>query len=467
MTERKRTISNELAATLILAGPVVFTQLAQTSLGFIDTIMVGRLGPDALAGVSLGNSIFFGTVVFGMGIMTAVTPMVSQAYGARDYDMVGRSTRQGLWMGLIIGLLSMLIVRNASPVLLLLGLEPDMVALSRAYLHAISWGIPPFLWFVVLRGLVEGTSKPLPATAITWAGVLLNVGANYVLMYGKLGFPALGLEGTGWASSIVFWFTFLLLMLYCTRAANVSALLQLVRLRTPDVTVFREMFRIGWPIGASFFLEAGLFMITAILMGLFSTTAMAAHQVAIQCAAFTFMVPLGVGIAASVRVGQAVGRGDAPGVRRAGVAGIGLAATFMFGTAMVFWLWPRTIVGLYLDLDMPQNQEVIRLAVVLLGVAAVFQIFDGVQVAAAGALRGLKDTRAPMVIGFISYWLFGLSTSWVLGFELEKGPQGLWWGLVTGLVVASSLLTVRFYRRSADGTAFPLAVESGSANATA
>jgi MATE family multidrug resistance protein len=319
---------------------------------------------------------------------------------------------------------------------------------SQGYLRAIAGGVFPFLWFVVLRSFVEGVSKPRPVAVIAFLGVAFNIGANYVLMFGKLGFPELGIVGTGWASMLVFWCNFMLLLTFVRRNPGYRPYRLFARLGKPDPHYFRELFRIGWPIGASLGTEFSLFMITVMMMGWISTTAMAAHQIAIQCAAFTFMVPLGIGIATTVRVGQAVGRKDPVGVRWAGFVGILLSAVFMFGAALLFWTAPRTVVGLYLDLGNPDNDGVVDLAVKLLSIAAVFQVVDGVQVSASGALRGLKDTRIPMLIGLVSYLILGLTTSYTLGFRVGLGAVGLWWGLVLGLASAAVLLSMRFYLHS-------------------
>lgn len=448
MTTHEHTLRAEVGATLRLAGPVAAAQLAQISMGFVDTVMVGRLGSEALAGVALGSTLFFFTVIWCMGVVMAVGPMVAQAFGAGQAEPVGRSVRQGLWLGVVLSVPAFLFLYNIAPVLRWLGQEPATVRDASAYLRAIVWGILPFLWFVALRNFVEGVGRPLQVTLITLAGVGLNVGANYVLMYGRLGFPALGLVGAGYASALVYWFLFATLALFVSRRAVFRAYRVFARLGHPDLHYFRELFRIGWPIGVSLGVEAGLFSTTAVMMGTLGTTALAAHQVALQCASFVFMVPVGIGIATSVRVGQAVGRGDAAGVRWAGAVGIGLAAAFMLGAAILFWTLPGAIVALYLDVDDPANAPVVRLAGTLLGVAAVFQLFDGIQVSASGALRGLKDTRVPMLVCFFAYWIVGLPGGALLGFVGGWGAVGLWWGLVLGLVVAAVLLLRRFFRRS-------------------
>lgn len=442
-----------------LAGPVVAAQLAQMSMGLTDTIMVGRLGEEALAGVALGNTVFFFLAVTSMGVVMAVGPMVSQAYGAGSREPIERSVRQGFWLGAALAVPAFVILWNIAPILRTAGQPAATVADAQAYIRAIVWGFLPFLWFMGLRSFVEGISRPLPATVIAFLGVGLNIGANYVLMFGKLGLPALGLVGTGWASTIVFWFLLLALAFYVRHERTLRTYRIFSTLGRPDLHYFRELFRIGWPIGVSLGIESGLFMLTALMIGLFGTTALAAHQVALQCAAFTFMVPLGIGMAASVRVGHAAGRMDPDGARLAGSVGISLSAVFMACAAVAFWTLPRTIIGLFLDLGDEANRQVVRLAVALLSVAAVFQVFDGIQVSTAGALRGLKDTRRPMLIGFVSYWLIGLTSAWLLGFVLELGAVGLWWGLVLGLAAAAVLLTHRFRRMT---SAAPAVRSSGS-----
>jgi MATE family multidrug resistance protein len=310
MRATQHTLPTEVKATLWLAAPVVLTQLGQISMGFVDTVMVGRLGSDALAGVALGNTCFFFTMVLGMGVLMAVQPMVSQAFGAGENDPIGRTVRQGLWLGLILGTGAFLLLWNITPLLRLLGQQEETIELAQGYLRAIAGGVFPFLWFVVLRSFVEGVSKPRPVAVIAFLGVAFNIGANYVLMFGKLGFPELGIVGTGWASMLVFWCNFMLLLTFVRRNPGYRPYRLFARLGKPDPHYFRELFRIGWPIGASLGTEFSLFMITVMMMCWISTTAMAAHQIAIQCAAFTFMVPLGIGIATTVRVGQAVGRKD-------------------------------------------------------------------------------------------------------------------------------------------------------------
>ena len=437
----------EIRQSATLAGPVVVSMLAQNSMGFVDTVMVGRLGKEALAGVALGNMVYFFLLILCMGVILAVGPMVSQAFGAGKNEPIGRAVRQGFWMGGLLFVLFFGVIWNAGRIMIALGQDPQTVAMSQAYLRAVAWGFLPFLWFIALRSFVESVSQPWPVTIVAFGGLGLNVVLDYVLMFGKLGFPALGLVGTGYATSIVMWSMCIALALHVRSSKRYRVYGVFSRLGKPDPHYFKELLRIGWPIGASYGIESGLFTATAFLMGLVGQTQLASHQIAIQSAAFTFMVPLGIGIAASVRVGQAVGRRDVEGVRRAALAGVGLAVLFMSISASIFLIAPRAIVSLFLDVSNPINADVYALATALLGIAAVFQVFDGIQVSTAGALRGLKDTRAPMLIGLVSYWGIGLGSSYLLAFRLELGAVGLWWGLVVGLGAASLLLLIRLRRR--------------------
>lgn len=436
----------ELRRTTALAAPLILAQLAQVSMTLIDTLMVGRLGNEALAAIALGSSVFMVALIVGMGVMFAVSPTVSQAHGAGNEVMVARATRQGLWLALGLTGPALVLFWSAAPLLTLMGQDPETVRLASGYLQVISWGYLPGLWLIGLRGLLEGISNPRPVMLIAFAGVGLNILANNALMFGRFGFPALGLVGTGWASTFVFWMMFLLAALYVQ--VTMPHLQIFTKIRTPDFSVLRDLFIVGWPIGLTLGFEGGLFSVTALLMGLVGTTELAAHQIAIQTASFTFMVPVGLSSATAVRVGQAAGRKDAESVQRASGVGFSLSLGFMMLTALTFWLIPERIVSLYLDSSDPANRAVVDTAVLFIGFAAAFQMFDGVQVSAAGALRGLKDTRLPMLISLFAYWGVGMVTGVALTFGLGVGGRGLWAGLVVGLMAAAGLLTWRLWRKT-------------------
>ena len=437
-------VIRDVRALVVLSGPIVFTQLGQIANGFVDVMMVGRLGPAQLAGVSLGNATYFLFMLICIGTLMAVGPMVSQAYGAGDHEPIGRSVRQGLWLGVALAVPVVIVFWNVAPIWRVLAQDPAIIDLASEYMRAVLWGFLPFMWFSALRNFVEAISKPWPVTVIIASGVLLNIAADYALMFGKLGMPAMGLAGTGWATALVNWFMLAAIVVYVQTNRKLRRFRTFARLGHPDCGYFKELVRIGAPIGASYGLEVTLFAGSAFLIGTIGPDPLAAHQIAIQCAAITFMVPLGIGIGTSVRVGQSIGRGDPSGATLAGYTGMGLALCCMLGTALLFWLIPETIVGIYLSSDVRANVETVRIAVGLLGIAAVFQLFDGLQVTALNALRGLKDTRTPMLLCLIAYWVVGVPTGVGLGFGLDLGAHGFWWGLVIGLLAASLMLSLRF-----------------------
>ena len=444
-------LRRELRATLALAVPLALTQLTQMAMGFVDVIMIGRLGPSAMAAGVVGTSVFFSLLLVCMGVVMAVNPMVSQAVGAGDERAIGRSLRQGLWLATGLGLPLVALLMQAETLLLWAGQEPATAVLGGAYIRAIAWGAIPNLWYTALRGFAEGLGRPRPILIVTVAAAFANAGINWVLIYGKFGVPAFGLVGAGMGSAIV-------MTLLCFGLLGMVRLddemwrrADLVHLRRPDPEALRDLFRLGWPIGISFGLEAGLFAVSTLLIGLVGTAALAAHQIAINAASVTFMVPLGVAMATTVRVGQAAGAGDRLGAGRAGWTGIGMGAAFMTLSALLFWLRPEWVVYVYMGAATEESAEVVRLAAVLLGIAAIFQLFDGVQATAGGALRGLKDTRTPMVVGAVAYWGIGMTTALLLGFRADLGAVGIWWGLTLGLGAAAVGLTVWFRRRVRQG----------------
>ncbi len=447
-----RALVREGRATLALAVPLALAQLAQLAMAFVDVVMIGRLGPASMAGGVVGASTFVALSLICTGTVAAVNPTVAQAVGAGDTIGVGRAARQGLWLATFMGVPLIVLFQFAEPLLLLTGQSPPTAALAAGYLHAIRWGLIPTLWFTAMRGLNEGIANPRPVLFITIGAALFNVGGNYVLMYGKLGFPALGLVGTGVSTALSSALMALAMGAYVHLSAKTAPFQVFRGLRRPDPETLRALFRLGWPIGAAFGLEAGLFATATLVVGQFGESALAAHQIAINAASITFMVPLGVGLAATVRVGQAVGRGDGVGAARAGWAAMGLAVGFMACTGLLFWLRPAWVVWVYTG-ESGLPPEVSGLAVTLLGVAAAFQLLDGAQVSAAGALRGLKDPGGPMVISGVAYWIVGMGTALPLAFGAGWGPYGVWWGLTTGLGTAAVLLLLRFRNRVRAGNA--------------
>ena len=430
------------APTLVrIALPLALAQMAQNGMGLVDTLMVGRLGPADLAGIALGSmSFFFVTIVSGATLF-AVGPLVAQATGAARPGEAAEAARHGVVLGALMALPLMLLLWSLGPLLGVLGQDAEIAGRATGYLRAVLWGVPGFMLFVPLRAFLEGRGETRPIMLIAFAGIGVNVLANNALMFGRWGFPALGLVGTGYATAIVYTLMALLLAAYVRWREPQHPVLRWARVDRARVA---EVVRLGWPIALTVGFETGLFATTAFLMGLVGQAELAGHQVAIQTVSFTFMIPLGLGIATTARVGHAVGRGDPLGVRAAGAVGMGLSLAVMCCTALLYWTVPHLIIGLYLDLRDPANAGVIAFATAFLRIGAMFQLVDGLQVSAIGALRGLRDTRVPMLITLVSYWLVGMGSGVYLAFGVGLEGAGLWYGLVAGLALAALWLTRRF-----------------------
>jgi multidrug resistance protein, MATE family len=436
-------LSHEIKRTLILAGPLVIGQLTNFGMNFVDTVMAGRLGTVDLGAIAVGSSIWAAGFLFVLGVLLAVSATVSQLDGAGRRKQVGEFTRQALWLSLFLALGLFWLVRGAGWVMDVLEVDPDVAGLSMGYLRAISWGAPALCAMMVLRFFSEGTGYTRPTMYVGLLGVACNIPLNYVLMFGKLGFPAMGAVGCGWATAIVFWLQLLVLAGWIAWRPRYRPFALYQRFSRPDSREIMALLKLGLPIGIMVFLEGGLFVGSALLIGTLGALPVAAHQVAMNFAGLMFMVPVGLSGAITVRVGNAIGRGDPLGARRAGQVGMGIALSFGLFSAAFILLFPELIVALYTS-----EPEVAQLAVSLLFFAAIFQLADCLQVSAAGALRGLKDTRIPMVYSVIAYWLIGLSLGWYLTFRLQWGPAGMWVGIIVGLSVAAVLLGGRFVRIS-------------------
>lgn len=434
----------ELKKLLSLALPLALAQLAQNAMSFVDTLMVGRLGPAPLAGMALGATIFNVVYIVLMAILLSVAPIVAQAIGARRKAEPGVVAGQALLLAAALAVPGVLLFLNVKPVLLFAGLPAGTAGLAAEYLGAVGLGLPFALGFVAFRGLFEGHGDARPILYMAILGVGFNVFLNNALIYGHYGLPRLGMVGTGYSTAIVYFLLFAIAALLVRRRYPNLAVFASMRLI--DRAKMAEILRVGGPISAMLGLESGLFTLTGVLMAGFGDDVLASHQLALQSASMAFMIPLGIATATSVRVGRSAGAGDLGGVRRSGWLGIGLGTLFMSCTALLFWLAPRSVIRLYIDLHAPQNQELISFAVTFLAIAALFQVVDGVQVTAQGALRGLKDTRIPMFMTLVAYWLVGVPVGIYLSFGLRIGPRGLWFGMVAGLVVAAMLLVARFRR---------------------
>lgn len=444
MTDSTQRLMAECKACLQLAIPLSGALLAQSATGFIDTLMMGWLGSITLASGGLGASIFQAFLLISTGVLSAVSPAIAIAYGEGQTTAIGKIVRQGLWLAIGLTIPISGLLWNAQAWLPRLGQSVETVNLALPYLRSIAWGIAPALGFAVLRNFVSALSDPRPVIVIVLGGTGINILFNYALMFGKWGLPALGLAGIGWASALSLWTMLTALVLYIIRQPRYRAYQVFKGLNQLEVRIFRDLLHIGIPVGILSLVETGMFTVTTLLMGTLGTVTLAAHQIALQTAAMTFMVPMGIALATTVRVGQMLGQQDRAGAELAGKVGISVAAGFMSLMGLLIWLFPERIVSLYLDVNQPENAAVLSLAQQLLCVAAIFQLFDGLQVSAAGALRGLKDTRIPMLIGLVAYWGIGLTSGYVLGILAGLGGTGLWCGLAMGLAAAAVVLIWRF-----------------------
>jgi len=446
----------EARALLALSVPIIVTNLGQVAIQTTDVVMIGWLGPAALAASVLGVNLSFVLLLFAIGVVIATAPMMAQDRGRRRHAVrePRRTVRQGFWVALALGLPSWLLLWHIALILQLLRQDPALIAEAERYVHAAMWGFVPALWFVVLRNFIAALQRPRAAMVVTFLAIGFNALADYGLIFGTFGLPALGLQGAGIATALTNLLMFAGLLGYVLLDRSFRRYHVLGRLWRPDWVRFREIFRLGLPIGTTLIMEVGLFAGAGFMMGWVGTAELAAHQIALQCAAVTFMVPLGLSQAATVRVGLAAGAGDRSGVRRARLAALVLGGVFMTAMAVMMWSAPAAIIGLFLDAGDPANARVVRMAVTFLGIAALFQIFDGGQVIGAGLLRGLKDTRWPMIFAALAYWAVGVSTALGLGFGLGLAGFGIWIGLLLALAVAALLMIGRFLllqRRAAIG----------------
>ena len=434
----------ELRALLRLAGPLIASQLAHMLMVLTDTLMMARLSPEALAGGGLGAASYSFVSIFCIGVIAAVGTLVSIRNGAGDRDGVTRLTQAGLWLAWAMAIVAGVLMWNLGPVLLLLGQTPDNVAFARQFLTLLPFALPGYLSFMALRGFTAAMGRATPVMVISIVATVLNFALNYAFIEGLFGLPKMGLVGIGLVTAVVANGMAVALALHI-RSHRAYAAYPLRRgLARPSWPALRELWRLGLPIGGTYAVEVGLFAFAALCMGTMGSTPLAAHQIALQIVSVAFMVPAGLSYAVTMRIGQHYGAGQLLAARLAGRVGIGFGTLAMLGFALLFWLAPLQIVGLFLDRNDPAFHGVIQLAVSLLAVAAWFELFDGMQSIAMGAIRGLKDAKTTFLVGLACYWLIGAPAAWLLAFNLGWGPVGVWWGLALGLACAAISLTLAF-----------------------
>lgn len=426
----------ELGAMLRLALPMVAVQLGQMLMGVVDTVMVGRVSAEAIAAVALGNLYFWGAAIFGLGVLLALDPVVAQAVGARDPVAVARGVQRGLVLSLALSLLAMALLWPARPVLGMLRQPLAVADIAGAYTRITALGMVPFYAYSALRQSLQAIRRLTPIVGAMVAANIANVGLNYVLIFGKLGFPPMGAVGAAWATSVCRWLMLGLLVAGAWQALRP----QLIPFRREALSwpPLRRMLVIGAPSCGQYQLEYGVFAVVGVMMGWLGTVELAGHQVALNLASLTFMVPLGVSAAAAVLVGHAIGRGDPAEARRAAAAALTCGVGFMAISGAVMLTVPHLLARAYTT-----DAAVAAMAGSLIPIAGVFQVFDGTQVVSIGILRGTADTQTPMVVNVLGYWLVGLPISAALGFATDLGPRGLWWGLTAGLILVALVLVWR------------------------
>jgi MATE family multidrug resistance protein len=437
-----RDLKQEFRPMVTLATPVVVAEIGWVAMGLVDTLMVGPLGPEAIGAVGIGSSVFIGVVIFGMGVLLGLDTLVSHAYGAGRTDDCHRWLVHGAALSLLIAFPMTLLLLGLSSLLGSWGLDPTVLALARPYLAVLTWSVLPLLLYATFRRYLQGMGVVRPVMIALVSANFVNVFVNWVLIYGKFGAPVMGVRGSAWA-------TVLARVMMAGYLGVVIVLRE--RGRRPglfetslgiDLAWMRRLLTLGVPAASQITLEVGVFAASTALAGRLAPIALAAHQIAIHIAALSFMVPLGVASAGAVRVGHALGRRDVAGAERAGWTALLIGTGFMACTAAAFVLMPRALVGAF-----SRDEGVLQLGASLLAVAAIFQLFDGIQGVATGILRGLGDTRTPMLWNLVGHWFIGLPSGYTLCFVLGRGVIGLWWGLSIGLIICGVVLLIVWAQR--------------------
>lgn len=431
-----------------LTGPLAVGALAEMAIGFTDTLMVGRLGSVELAGVGITVNFFFSLLLMGMGAVSIVSVIAAEAHAANRPDGVSSAFRNGLWFALLLGIPFTVALWFVPEVLVLLQQPADAVAVAREYLVTMTWALLPYLMFTVGRCFVSAISRPRSVMVIALAAVPVNAVINYGLIFGNFGLPRMEVMGAGLGSAITNMLMMVAIFAEILRDRIFRTYRPFQHLLKIDTVLLKRMAVLGLPIGGLSGVESMFFTAIAVMMGWIGTIALAANQIAGAVSAMVFMIPWAMSQAVSVRVSYGVGWRDPGAARRAGFVAIRIGMIYMAAMAVVMWLFPETFISLFIDADDPQREVVEELGRQLLIIAAVFQVVDGTQIIAMGALRGLKDTHVPFIIGTIGYWLTGLGSGYIFAFVFGWGALGLWWGVAMGLAAAAILLTWRFHQRS-------------------
>ncbi len=436
---------------LSLAWPMILTNLAQVAMTATDVAIIGRLGPDSLAAGALGSNLYFAPLIFGLGLAYATAPMMAAELGRNRHSVrdIRRTVRQGFWLSALICIPIWVLLWNGAAILRAMGQQPDLAEQAGIYLRGLMWAVLPFYGYIVLRSFISALERPLWALAIMALSVLLNALLNWLLVFGHFGFPAMGIFGSGVATSIATLFMFIGLGIVVVMDRQFRRYRLFGRWWRADWPRFWALLKLGAPISGILAFEVTVFNAAAFLMGWIGAAQLAAHAIALQIASVSFMVPLGIGQAVTVRVGLAFGAGDSEAVSRAGWTAYVMGVSFMALAALFFVLFPTLLIGIFIDLSDPASAVVVGHAVSFLVFAAMFQIVDGAQAVSAGMLRGLQDTNVPMLYAAIGYWGIGLPLGYLLAFRFGFGGEGIWIGLVAGLAAVAVLLLYRWLKRDA------------------
>ena len=445
----KSNIRNEIQGFLQLAVPLTSAQVAQSATGFADSIMMGHLGAEILAAGGLAALTFQMFLAVATGVVMGVTPLIAQAFGAGHKTRIQQIARQGMLLSIILSIPIMLMVASLDSLMGKLGQSVTTVTLANQYLDIILWGFFPALGFGMLRGVLSGLSQARPVMVIMIGGTVINIAGNYILGFGKFGFPRMELAGLGLSSAISLWLMFLALVLYIIGHKQLQTYRIFADLHRVRPRILWELVVIGAPMGIAIAFEYGLFTVVSFLIGTLGTDVLAAHQIVLQTGMVIFMVPLGMSYATTARVGQWLGQKNIGGAKQSWYVSISIAAVFMMLTGIMLLTHPQQVIGLYLDVNNPENANTLKIATSILTVAALVQVFDGVQKTTMGALYGLQDTRIPMLLNIAVFWGIGLTSGYLLGLHFGFGGVGLWIGQSIGVVVAAGVFIWRFRKLTA------------------
>ncbi|MCQ3033578.1 NorM family multidrug efflux MATE transporter [Pseudomonas syringae] len=438
----------ELWIILRLAGPLIASQMAHMVMVFTDTVMMGQIGPEALAGGGLGAATYNFISFFCVGVMAAVGTLVAIRHGAADSKGAAQLVQAGVWLAWGMALIAMLILWNLEPILLHFGQTESNVHMAGQFLITLPLALPGLLTFMALRGFTSALGRAGPVMAISVGGAIANFVLNYALIHQMFGLPNLGLMGIGLVTAVVTNGMALILALHIRRHPAYAAYPIREGFWQLSRSHLKELWKLGLPIGGTYAVEVGLFTFAAFCMGAMGSAQMAAHQIALQSVSMAFMIPVGISYAVTMRIGLHYGAGNLLLARTAGRAGIIFGSLVMLMFGMLFWLAPHLVIGLFLDIKDPKFAEIVELTVKLLAIAAWFEILDGAQTIAMGAIRGFKDARTTFLIGLASYWLVAAPAAWIFGFYTNHGAEGVWWGLALGLLCSAIALTFAFERKT-------------------